>query len=223
MEEYQYQDPVTRFLKELYVEFDFEGAQRELKEAVEVVGNDFFLNEFREEFLDNARYLISEAYCRIHQKIDIAYVPSSFLRFEALGHLTDVSISSSVTSRNASTSQKKKARSGLSISSERRGWAQMPRSILRRYVLSSSFDPLSPPSPPLRPYADAHSTERNRNQPPRPTSLPNHHRKDARTRSPYTSSWIGAWEERSSYLRSVAAAAATTAEGAARCWWGSEG
>jgi translation initiation factor 3 subunit E len=78
MEEYQYQDPVTRFLKELYVEFDFEGAQRELKEAVEVVGNDFFLNEFREEFLDNARYLISEAYCRIHQKIDIAYVPSSF-------------------------------------------------------------------------------------------------------------------------------------------------
>ncbi|KAJ2928285.1 hypothetical protein H1R20_g8809, partial [Candolleomyces eurysporus] len=72
MEEYQYQDPVTRFLKELYVEFDFEGAQRELKEAVEVVGNDFFLNEFREEFLDNARYLISEAYCRIHQKIDIA-------------------------------------------------------------------------------------------------------------------------------------------------------
>jgi translation initiation factor 3 subunit E len=29
------------------------------------------LGEFREEFLDNARYLISEAYCRIHQKIDI--------------------------------------------------------------------------------------------------------------------------------------------------------
>ncbi|KAF6754956.1 eukaryotic translation initiation factor 3 subunit 6 [Ephemerocybe angulata] len=73
MEEYQYSnDPVTRFLKELYVEFDFEAAQRELKNAEEVVANDFFLNEFREEFLDNARYLISEAYCRIHQKIDIA-------------------------------------------------------------------------------------------------------------------------------------------------------
>ena len=58
MEEYQYQDPLTSFLKELYVEFDFEAAQRALKEAVEVVGNDFFLGEFREEFLDNARYLI---------------------------------------------------------------------------------------------------------------------------------------------------------------------
>ncbi|KAF9237670.1 eIF3 subunit 6 N terminal domain-containing protein [Melanogaster broomeanus] len=71
-EEYQYQDPVTSFLKELYVEFDFEAAQRELALAERVVGDDFFLGEFREEFLDNARYLISEAYCRIHQRIDIA-------------------------------------------------------------------------------------------------------------------------------------------------------
>ncbi|KZT63959.1 eukaryotic translation initiation factor 3, subunit 6 [Daedalea quercina L-15889] len=72
MEEYQYQDPVTSFLKELYVEFDFEAAQRELGRAELVVGNDFFLNEFRDDFMDNARYLISEAYCRIHQRIDIA-------------------------------------------------------------------------------------------------------------------------------------------------------
>ncbi|KAI0260646.1 eukaryotic translation initiation factor 3, subunit 6 [Gloeopeniophorella convolvens] len=72
LEEYQYSDPVTRFLKELYVEFDFEAAQRELQLAERAVANDFFLSEFREEFLDNARYLISEAYCRIHQRIDIA-------------------------------------------------------------------------------------------------------------------------------------------------------
>ncbi|KAI0806154.1 eukaryotic translation initiation factor 3 subunit 6 [Irpex lacteus] len=72
MEEYQYQDPITAFLKELYVEFDFEAAQRELGKAEQVVGNDFFLSEFKDDFLDNARYLISEAYCRIHQRIDIA-------------------------------------------------------------------------------------------------------------------------------------------------------
>jgi translation initiation factor 3 subunit E len=77
LEEYQYSDPVTKFLKELYVEFDFEAAQRQLQLAERVVGNDFFLSEFREEFLDNARYLISEAYCRIHQRIDIAYVVPS--------------------------------------------------------------------------------------------------------------------------------------------------
>lgn len=72
MEEYQYNDPVTNFLKELYVNFDFEAAQHELNVALEVVGNDFFLGDFKLEFLDNARYLISEAYCRIHHKIDIA-------------------------------------------------------------------------------------------------------------------------------------------------------
>ena len=74
MEEYQYQDPITSFLKQLYVEFDFEAAQKELGKAEQVVGNDFFLGEFRDDFLDNARYLISEAYCRIHQRIDIGCV-----------------------------------------------------------------------------------------------------------------------------------------------------
>jgi translation initiation factor 3 subunit E len=74
MEEYQYSDPVTRFLSELYVQFDFEAAQRELQQAEAVVADDFFLSEFRDDFLDNARYLISEAYCRIHQRIDIGCV-----------------------------------------------------------------------------------------------------------------------------------------------------
>jgi hypothetical protein len=34
MEEYQYQDPATRFFKELYVELDFEMAQKELGQVV---------------------------------------------------------------------------------------------------------------------------------------------------------------------------------------------
>jgi len=74
MEEYQYQDAITSFLKELYVEFDFEAARGELALAERIIADDFFLGEFREDFLDNARYLISEAYCRIHQRIDIACV-----------------------------------------------------------------------------------------------------------------------------------------------------
>jgi len=53
MEEYQYTDPITSFLKELYIDFDFEAAQRELTLAEEVVRNDFFLSEFKDEFLVN--------------------------------------------------------------------------------------------------------------------------------------------------------------------------
>jgi translation initiation factor 3 subunit E len=79
LEGYQYSDPITEFLRELYVEFDFERAQKELAKAEAVIENDFFLGEFKDEFLDNARYLVTEAYCRIHQKIDIGYELTMFL------------------------------------------------------------------------------------------------------------------------------------------------
>ncbi|ESK85276.1 eukaryotic translation initiation factor 3 subunit [Moniliophthora roreri MCA 2997] len=71
MEGYQYSDPVTEFLMQLHVEFDFEAAQKELGKAEKVVADDFFLGDFRDEFLESARCLVSEAYCRIHQRIDI--------------------------------------------------------------------------------------------------------------------------------------------------------
>ena len=71
-EAYQYEDPITKFLTDLYGDFDFDGAQRWLSEAESVLDNDFFLSEFKDEFLENARFIVSEAYIRIHQKIDIA-------------------------------------------------------------------------------------------------------------------------------------------------------
>lgn len=74
MEEYQYSDPVTSFLKDLYVDFDLDQAQQKLTVAESVVQGDFFLSGFADEFVDNARWLISEVFCRIHQRIDISYV-----------------------------------------------------------------------------------------------------------------------------------------------------
>lgn len=72
MEEYQYTDPVTSFLKDLFVDFDLDQAQKKLAVAENVVRNDFFLSGFADAFVDNARYLITEVYCRIHQRIDIS-------------------------------------------------------------------------------------------------------------------------------------------------------
>jgi translation initiation factor 3 subunit E len=71
-EQYQYSDPITKFLINLYVDFDFEEAQKSLQLAEQVISSDFFLEAFKDEFLENARYVVSEAYCRIHQRIDIA-------------------------------------------------------------------------------------------------------------------------------------------------------
>ena len=75
-EGYEYGDPVTAFVKALYVDFDFEEAQKRLSEADEILRSDFFLVAASESFLDAARHLISESYCKIHQRIDIKYVPS---------------------------------------------------------------------------------------------------------------------------------------------------
>lgn len=70
-EVYEYEDPVTEFVKALYIDFDFEVAQKKLSEAQAVMQNDFFLGSSTDAFVESARHLISELYCRIHQRIDI--------------------------------------------------------------------------------------------------------------------------------------------------------
>ncbi|TAQ87619.1 hypothetical protein B7494_g4043 [Chlorociboria aeruginascens] len=70
-ENYEYNDPVTDFIKALYIDFDFEEAQKKLSEAEEVLRSDFFLVAAAESFVEAARHLISESYCKIHQRIDI--------------------------------------------------------------------------------------------------------------------------------------------------------
>ncbi|KAH0537451.1 eukaryotic translation initiation factor 3 subunit E [Glutinoglossum americanum] len=70
-ENYEYSDPVTDFVKALYIDFDFEEAQKKLGEAEEVLRSDFFLVAASDAFVDSARHLISESYCKIHQRIDI--------------------------------------------------------------------------------------------------------------------------------------------------------
>ncbi|KAK5724104.1 eukaryotic translation initiation factor 3 subunit E [Elasticomyces elasticus] len=70
-EQYEYSDPVTAFVKALYVDFDFEEAQKRLSEADDILRSDFFLAASADSFLDAARHLISESYCKIHQRIDI--------------------------------------------------------------------------------------------------------------------------------------------------------
>jgi translation initiation factor 3 subunit E len=42
-ENYTYRDPITEFLEDLYVNFDFEAAQVKLRLCERVLENDFFL------------------------------------------------------------------------------------------------------------------------------------------------------------------------------------
>lgn len=70
-EVYEYQDPITEFIRALYIDCDFAEAQSKLSEAETIMTFDFFLSDMKESFLKSARQLVSERYCRIHQRIDI--------------------------------------------------------------------------------------------------------------------------------------------------------
>jgi len=70
-ESYTYRDPITSFIEDLYVKFDFDGAQQKLRECETVLVNDFFLVACLEEFIENSRLMIFETFCRIHQCISI--------------------------------------------------------------------------------------------------------------------------------------------------------
>ncbi|PSN43925.1 Eukaryotic translation initiation factor 3 subunit E [Blattella germanica] len=70
-ESYTYRDPITEFLEHLYVNFDFDGARNKLHECQTVLYNDFFLIACLDEFIENARLMIFETFCRIHHCISI--------------------------------------------------------------------------------------------------------------------------------------------------------
>ncbi len=71
-ESYTYRDPITSFIEDLYVKFDFDGAQQKLRECETVLVNDFFLVACLEDFIENSRLMIFETFCRIHQCISIS-------------------------------------------------------------------------------------------------------------------------------------------------------
>ncbi|ROT83032.1 hypothetical protein C7M84_023789 [Penaeus vannamei] len=70
-ESYTYKDPITEFLAHLYVDFDFDAAQEKLQQCAAVLENDFFLVACQTDFIENARLMIFELFCRIHQCISI--------------------------------------------------------------------------------------------------------------------------------------------------------
>lgn len=70
-ESYTYRDPITEFLEHLYVNFDFEGARSKLHECQTKLNHDFFFLQWLPEFIESARLMIFETFCRIHQCITI--------------------------------------------------------------------------------------------------------------------------------------------------------
>lgn len=67
----QYRDPVLEFFDQLFVKFDFDGAQVALENCDSMLKNDFFLAKHINAFNENARMHIFETYCRVQKTIQI--------------------------------------------------------------------------------------------------------------------------------------------------------
>lgn len=59
-ESYTYKDPITEFLECLYVNFDFDGAQKKLRECETVSGQAFYTN-FLYLYIKHVNVLLSSA------------------------------------------------------------------------------------------------------------------------------------------------------------------
>ena len=98
-ESYEYSDPVTEFVRRLFINADFEGAREALAEAIPVMEGDFFVAALAREFADSARLLIFESYCRVHERVDLG------LLSEKLGlDTSEAAAAAAAASAEASTS-----------------------------------------------------------------------------------------------------------------------
>ncbi|KAG7120638.1 Eukaryotic translation initiation factor 3 subunit E like protein [Verticillium longisporum] len=70
-EAYEYSDPITEFISALYIAHDFNAAREALARAEEVCRGDFFLGATADAFVDAARHLICESYCKIFSRMNI--------------------------------------------------------------------------------------------------------------------------------------------------------
>jgi translation initiation factor 3 subunit E len=70
-EQYEYSDPITRFVWCLYVDHDFEEARDMLAQCSDVLENDFFLVAKKDAFIEAAREQLFVSYCQIHKCIDL--------------------------------------------------------------------------------------------------------------------------------------------------------
>lgn len=69
---YEYNDAVVDFVKTLYIDYNFSEVASKLEVASEQLKNDFFAHSDVSEFVSNARFLIADAFLRVHEHVPLA-------------------------------------------------------------------------------------------------------------------------------------------------------
>lgn len=69
-----YEDEAVKFVIELYIKFNFEKANEELKKFKKEVANDIFLMGYEDIVMNNSKELLFEAFCNIYSSVDIELI-----------------------------------------------------------------------------------------------------------------------------------------------------
>lgn len=70
----KYSDAFTCLLEALFLDFNFDEAQRHISSISELCETDFFLEPLKTAVNEHARLLIFETYCRIHKRINVEMI-----------------------------------------------------------------------------------------------------------------------------------------------------
>jgi translation initiation factor 3 subunit E len=67
------EDPLVTFFKAVLVDFNFDASQSSLAACGSAIATDFFLQNMvtPDDFVEAARTLMFEVYCKVHQTIDL--------------------------------------------------------------------------------------------------------------------------------------------------------
>ena len=68
-----YSDSLTRFLVYTLEEFDLDSAKTEIMNLKAEFSSDYFLHSFSDKIVQNARVLLFDTYCKIHNELNLEY------------------------------------------------------------------------------------------------------------------------------------------------------
>lgn len=67
----KYTDPFVELIENLYLNFDFESAARNIIEIQAAISKDVFLLHLKDRIIESCQFLYFKVYCKIHESIQI--------------------------------------------------------------------------------------------------------------------------------------------------------
>lgn len=78
----KYSDPFTKFIENLYLNFDFDSAAENIKEINDAISEDILLLPLRERIIESCQFLYFKVYCKIYESVAITEIANFIKKSE---------------------------------------------------------------------------------------------------------------------------------------------